>query len=85
MDNTCDSVAFYASNILTSLENKDTFFPPRFDMQGHSKGKKENKKNPPAAPSIFSVLILEPPVASRHPLCSSVPVLATTSYICLKV
>ena len=55
---------FYTSNILTSLENKDAFLPPRFDFQGH---KKETKHNPPTTPSTFSVSILEPPIGSRHP------------------
>ena len=34
--------SFYSldtSNMVTSLKNKDTFFPPRFDFQGHNKGK----------------------------------------------
>ena len=51
----CSFDNFYTSNILTSLENKDTFFPPRFDFQGDNKGKKETKNKPPIAPSIFSV------------------------------
>lgn len=34
--------SFYTSNILTSLENIDTFSPPSdFDFQSHNKGKKE--------------------------------------------
>ena len=57
MDNNCDSFgSLYSSNVLTSLENEDTLFPPRFDFQGHNKGKKESKNNPPTAPSIFECL-----------------------------
>ena len=80
MDNNCDSFdSLYISNVLTSLENEDTLFPPRFNFQGHNKGKKESKNNPPTAPSIFSVLILELPKGLHHPLCSSVPVLTISS------
>ena len=63
--------------MLTSLENKDTSFPPRFDFRGNKKVKKETKNNPATKRNIFSVLIFEPPIESRYPLCSSVPVLTT--------